>query len=126
MIFLRRLFSRVRKEDIQNIAGLVIDMQDYYIHDHTRSKKFSIIENQLNMLDYLIAMNYPVAVLEFMGKGKGPTIQILQDKLFTATHEYFPKEDNDGFTNPDLLKKLNEWGSKHLILMGVNSSFCVK
>jgi nicotinamidase-related amidase len=126
MISLRQLLRIASHKDLTNIAGLVIDMQEGYLEDHPKSRREILIEAQLTTLEFLASRNYPVAVLEFVGNGKGPTIQVLRDKLSTVKFEYFPKEDSDGFSNVNLSQVLKEWGSRHLIIMGINAFACVK
>ena len=126
MILLRKLLEIFGGGETDKLAGVLIDMQDYYLLGHTKSRREQIIESQLKVIDFLLERNYPVAVLEYTGEEKGPTIPVLKERLGNTLYEVFPKKDNDGFTNPDLLQKLREWEAKHLVVMGVNSSFCVR
>jgi len=108
-----------------SFAGIVVDMQDYYLKHHFEERKEVIIPSQLNVLRFCAEQDYPVVVLEMVNRGF--TISELQEGLMKVPRrKYLLKGGNSGFVNPNLLKKLEEWNVNHLILMGINAKCCVK
>jgi len=127
MNFLKKYLRISKKNSPRKVAGVLIDMQECYLRYHTLAKRKVLIRSQYQTIDFLSKNNSPIAVLEFVkDDGRTLTIPELETKIEDILHEYFPKEDTSGFTNPDLLTRLREWEVEHLILMGINSSFCVK
>ncbi|MBI5046087.1 MAG: isochorismatase family protein [Candidatus Niyogibacteria bacterium] len=106
------------------MAVLVIDMQDHFLRSVIDDVNV-LINNQIKVLHFCAEHAIPVAILEY--HGDGPTISALQNKINEVPwHKTFIKLQDDGFSNPELTPWLKERDVDRLVLMGVNSCFCVK
>lgn len=129
MDLLKELIRELRKprrkpKSKKQLCGVVVDMLDYYLSAHSSGVVEAMVENQLSVIDYLNQANFPVVALEYKNRGRTiPPIRKIIRK--NHGHEYFVKENNDGFLDTGLLSKLRELGSEHLVVMGINESFCV-
>lgn len=84
-----------------------------------------IISKQLQVITFCERRNIPLIVLEMIGEGR--TVDSLWDAI-TRVPQVFQvfKEENDGFTNGELLKILDSTRASRLLLMGINADYCVK
>ena len=111
--------------DLGDIGIVVIDMQKSFLDDHDPVTIEYKIGNQQKVLDFCYRQNYSAAVLEY--EDSGDTIRDLTRYINRfERHKYFSKFCNDGFSNEFFSKQLENWGLDSLILMGVNTSYCVK
>lgn len=125
MDLLKLLFTSKKKKRL-NVAfcGVVVDMMQYYLSHHDKEKAEEMIGSQLKVIDFLNQMNYPIAVLEY--DERGTTIdRVAEEVEKNKRHAYFLKQCNDGFLDTNLFDKLRKWQSNHLIMMGINASYCV-
>lgn len=107
------------------VAVLLIDMQEIYLTNVSDEEKKREIPYQLEVLDYCKKNNLPVFVLEFAGFGD--TIPILKDKIDSSDKKsYIIKTCRNGFHETSLDEQLKSENIKHLLLMGLYASACVR
>lgn len=107
-----------------DLAVLVIDMQDYFL-SWIDNNTAPLISAQQNVLRYAAREDVPVAVLEM--KGYGPTVDtILEEAEKVPTYTFIQKTDLSGFRNTDLDKHLQKWKRRTLLLMGLYAGACVR
>lgn len=110
-----------------NLAVMLIDMQEGFLNHHSERSVCRMMKSQEYVLNNCIDNNIPVFTLEYNPWNFGKTNGFLRDKLNDVPRNFtFEKDKDDGFTNPNLLKELNELGISDLFFMGINKSFCVK
>jgi hypothetical protein len=103
----------------------LIDMQPLFLENIDKEELRNEIPNQIEVLKYAQRNKIPIFVLEY-GNSGGGTIQELNDVLSKSNYELIIKNENNGFEGTSLNSKLEEYGIKEVILMGVNSCSCVK
>ncbi len=106
-----------------NVAVLLIDMQEFFLKRLTTSNRDRIIFNQSKVLDFCLKKHIPVFVLNY--KGRGELIKTLREKLGSRCIE-IAKEFNSGFRKTNLEVLLQNIKVKELLLMGINASACVQ
>jgi len=107
----------------ENLAVILIDMQDYFInHDEKRN----LIPNQLLVLNFCRIKNIPVAVFEY--RNRGETTAMLKKEIVKFSPENictFIKRSDDAFSVEDFDGWLKEKNIQTLLLMGINACACV-
>jgi len=114
-----------------NLAILLIDMQDMFMEDIDPEELNEEMQYQLAVIDYAKEHNVPVVVLEYFGHEE--TTSVLRKAVDGLENVItFTKWRDDGFedkdvlTNKGLAEYLHGQGVKTLILMGVKASACVR
>ena len=115
----------MKKTDSNNIAVVLVDMQDFFLEKFDKEKVKELILNQNKVLELCGVNKIPLIVLEYRGRGK--TISALQKCIKKITDVCVViKENNSGFRDTNLDKLLKNKGVKKIILMGINGSGCVQ
>lgn len=106
------------------LAVILIDMQDGFLGALWGKKRDELIGAQVRVLEYCTKNDVPVFVLEYRHHGK--TVEELRRSLGRVPRVHtIPKSFDDGFDRTDLDQQLRAVGAGHLLLMGINASFCV-
>lgn len=114
---------------MNKVAVVLVDMQDFFLKNLKSDIKKELIANQLKVINFSIAHNIPFIVLEYKAGGilRGKTIGVLQEKIQNVPGtKVLIKESNSGFTKTNLNQILKEEGIEKLILMGINANGCVQ
>lgn len=111
-----------------DLAVILVDMQSGFVKDLRPKEAKLIISRQKEVIRACACNDIPVIALEYAGLAKlGRTIDELQQEIsLVPRHLYLLKGDDDGFVESDLWYVLEELGTEHLLIMGVNLSACVK
>jgi nicotinamidase-related amidase len=112
----------------KDIVLIVVDMQDFFLKNFTRSTKDKLIENQIQVIKASIKNHVPIILLEYKAGGKlrGKTTRKILEVFKPKPTSIIVKENNSGFTNTNLDIILKELKAKKLILMGANANACVQ
>ncbi len=118
-----KLYERINAEK-DNIAFLLIDMQEEFLDDIHNKDRERIIKYQREMLEYSIKEGIYTVVVKFKGYGNiSKEISWIVDKL---QNKYpLEKPDDSAFDKTDLNLKLKNRNIKKLYLMGINAMGCV-
>jgi len=123
-----KILNRVKiKERIgmKKIVVLLMDMQKVFLKNINKEETEKVIENQLKIFEICKKRDISVIVLEYSDSGR-ETVSVLRRYLEGMKVKLLKKDDQDGFTNPKLLKILRSWNAKNLVLMGALADYCVK
>lgn len=125
--FLERYEKNVncRLKNETGLAGLIIDMQEKFLSEIDETGKWNMIDAQKKIIKRLSEKNAPIIILEYRGYG-GTIEELIQEIDFASNGISLIKGENDGFKGTKLHSILKRNHSHHLILMGVNATFCVK
>ena len=120
--------QETRIENIQEIktkkAILIVDMQEDYVKDLKRKELEKEIINQQKIIEIAIKKNIPIITLKMAGKGE--TIPIIKKNIpQDGINEEIEKHDANGFNQRKLRQKIEQLGTKEIIIMGTNASSCV-
>ncbi len=108
-----------------DLAILVIDMQDYFLSWIDPQSTDALISAQQNVLRHATQEDIPIAVLEM--EGYGPTVDsILEEVANVPTCTFIQKTNLSGFQNTDLDKHLQKWERRTLLLMGLYAGACIR
>lgn len=118
----------MKRHKTNDTAVIIIDMQNFFLKNFTRSIREKLIENQLRVVDACLKNKLPFIILEYKCRGKlrGKLIKQLDEKIQNVYKVVFVKENNSGFTKTKLESILKELRVKNLLLMGVNANGCVQ
>ena len=106
-------------------AVILIDMQEEFVPRLRRGGLKKILPGQLVVLKHCEQHDIPTVILEYHECGKTiPTLSKIIQKI--PRHTHIEKTTNSGFNDTELESQLNHWGSKRLLLMGINAQFCVR
>lgn len=105
-----------------NIALIIVDMQDFFLKNFYKDKVKKLVGNQSKVISFCVKENIPIFLLEYATRGK--TIKALRD--IAKDSSTIIKENNSGFRDTKLDEILKMFGTKSIILMGINGSGCVQ
>lgn len=106
----------------EKTAIVLIDMQTMFLTD----TKKSIIPNQTEILKFYSKQNIPLIIIE--SNGYGATHYLLEQEIVKFKKylvRRFSKCENDGFSNQQLHKHLQQNSINNLLLTGINGCACV-
>jgi|GEM_PF-5791835 nicotinamidase-related amidase len=111
--------------DSNSWAVIVIDMQKDFISGFSTERLDQMLKYQIGIINYSAKNSIPVFCFEHSGQGK------THPELYNAIrsvplNKTLPKDDDNCFTRTPLYSYLKELDITHLMIMGVNSDFCVK
>ena len=107
-----------------NLAVLLIDMQNGFLQGRRNDVIEDLIANQKSLLQYCAEHDWPVAITLFANQGFTiPELQTLVNQV--PRHNQFIKPGRNGFENYKLREQLESWGSEHLLLTGIDAYACV-
>jgi len=107
------------------LAGLIIDMQDYFLRRIEEKERGNMIQSQIGLIHYFSEQNIPIFILEY--KKRGETIEDITKEIdFSKNEKPLTKTIGDGFYHTRLQRLLKKHKSKNLILMGIYADDCVK
>ncbi len=113
-----------KKHRVTDLAVVLVDMQPEFTDNLQEDVFDSIISAQLEIVESCTKFDVPVIVLEF--KGCSCTVPELSKPLRSVPRlSVIEKKDDDGFTNRLLSRTLCSYGSKRILLTGINASVCV-
>jgi len=122
-LFRRKL--RTRKKQPHKVAALLVDMQRFFLRDLEVGVEASLIAAQKEIIRYCAQADIPLFVLEYNDEGR--TIGELRHEIARVPQtKTIIKKHDDGFKRTALDECLQEFSITHLLLMGVNASFCVR
>jgi isochorismate hydrolase len=108
-----------------NVALLIVDMEDKglrYLLDEDRAR---LIENQADILDnYCRPLDLPVVEIVH-GRGAKTTGKIQTLIKNVPRHECLERDTDNGFTNLELNRILKEWHIDIPIVSGINTHRCI-
>jgi|SRR3989344_2650782 len=108
----------------EQIVALLIDMQPGFVERVTVANCEILIQNQLRIIRLCVIRNVPLIVIEYQGHGE--TIPELLTAMQGVKRIMRVEKWNDNaFSNPELLKHLQELEADTLLLTGINASYCV-
>ena len=111
----------------ENIAVMLVDMQEDFVKHLRRGEADRIIPNQLAILKRCRELSIPVVVLELRVKEFGKTIKILMDEISKNPSKWVIEKDfDDGFYLTNLDSSLKYLNIKKIFIMGINADFCVR
>lgn len=120
-----KFYTENPKIKADNLAVLVIDMQDFWLGEIDNKELETELPYQAEILDYCKANNVPVFVIEY--ENCGPTTDYLKKKIDQLPKKYYiTKNWTNAFERTELEKKLKETKAETVVLMGVYASACVK
>lgn len=109
------------------LVPLLIDMQSLILKHVPEYEQTKIIDNQIGVLGACSLMDVPLVVLELNPHLLGETIESLKYQVKQVPrHIYVRRRYNDSFRDTDLDHQLKQFLATHLLLMGINASYCVK
>lgn len=114
---------------MNKVAVVLVDMQIFFLKNLKPDIKKELIANQLKVINFSIAHNIPLIVLEYKAGGilRGKTTKGLQEKIQKISRvKVLIKESNSGFTKTNLDQILKEAKITKLVLMGINANGCVQ
>ncbi|MCD5381642.1 MAG: cysteine hydrolase [Candidatus Pacebacteria bacterium] len=115
----------VKPFDRSKAAILLIDMQESFMSGHKEGAIDTIIKNQIRILKDCAEYDIPVFKIEWYDKGN--TLKELQTELNEVPRVFsIIKYRNSAFASSALVKALNLLNTKHLVLVGVNTQYCIK
>lgn len=107
-----------------DLAVVIVDMQEPFLHETTPRKRRIIIDAHLELIAACRVLDIPVAALEM--EDEGDTISELRRKLQLLRRSAFIKKRRaDGFSDTTLLQTLQGWRAHALVLTGCMASACV-
>ena len=106
------------------LAGLVIDMQRLFLKQIEEKEREGMIKSQITLIHRLFEVEAPIFFIEYTGFGK--TIKELTKEISRKRGNRIEKSSDDGFKETNLDYELKKYHAEHIILMGVNATFCVK
>ena len=114
----------ITKGPTEKYAVLLIDMQDSLVRNIKDNQEI-LIKSNIEMLEYCSKEDIPLIELNYLGYGN--TIQEFDTYIASIPrHKKQDKSGRDGFYNPKLREQLEKWEIKHLCLIGIYASLCVK
>ncbi len=114
---------------MNKVAVILVDMQDFFLKNLKSNLIKELVANQLKIINFSIAHNIPLIVLEYKAGGilRGKTTKGLQEKIQDISGaRVLIKESNSGFTKTGLDQILKEAKITKLVLMGINANGCVQ
>ena len=106
------------------VGVLLVDMQEGFMSRLYGFEKRALVKEQRQILTYCAINDIPVAVLEY--RGRGATISTLQQVLKEVPRtKIIPKNEKDGFSNPQLARRLHYWGLTRLCITGIFGPLCI-
>ncbi|MFH2028301.1 MAG: isochorismatase family protein [Nanoarchaeota archaeon] len=111
-----------RMIDMDSLAIILMDMQEPFLY-YTKDSK-TVIQNQLETLDYAKKNNIPVIMIEY--EGNGPTVRPLREKLAELSNVYrITKSKDNAFHDTKLEQQLKQQGIQTLYFMGGKFPYCL-
>jgi nicotinamidase-related amidase len=110
-----------------NIAALLIDMQEEAVNRWMCPIIRNMVDAQKSVLEHCRENDWPVASSNFRPWKYGRTLPELLEKV-KAVPRYIELDKNHEscFCNPELERQLNQWECNHLLLMGCQAMACVR
>jgi len=114
---------------LNNVTVVLIDMQSLFVNNLRPGCADSIIPAQKKVLETCRDFGIPVIVVEMVGAGKtiAPLLEVVLEcpkRDFVYKGEV-SKPTCDGFSNPLLLRKLQERNTSYILCMGINAAYCI-
>lgn len=109
---------RITKE---NTIGLIIDIQERLFP--AMWEKETLLKNTLILIQGLNELQLPLVVTQQYTKGLGETIHEI--KSVFSQFCFIEKRDFSCCDEPAVMQKLNETGTKNIIICGIESHVCV-
>jgi len=106
-----------------NVALLIVDMEDKLLEKHYEEDKNRLIENQKELLGY--CCHYDAPVVFVCGRGKKTTDELLSSIEEVPRHKSLEKVGNSCFANPNLDSLLKGWSIDIPIVSGINTPYCI-
>jgi hypothetical protein len=106
-----------------NVALLIVDMEDKLLEKHYEEDKNRLIENQKELLGYCCHHDVPVVFV--CGRGKKTTDEFLSSIEDVPRHISLEKVGNSCFANPNLDSLLKGWSIDIPIVSGINTPYCI-
>lgn len=107
------------------LAIVIVDMQMFFLKKLSVEKLNTLLEAQIAVIRICASCNIPIIVLEY--KDSGETVQKLDNEILLVKQVVrLIKNDDDGFYDGQLHEQLLRFKANSLLLMGVNTSYCVK
>ncbi len=104
-----------------NCVVLMIDIQEKLVKATDADIE---AKNAYKILKTANLMNIPVIVTEQYPKGLGETVSELKS-VFNENTFLYEKTDFSALNNEDVLKKLQTFGKKQVVLFGIEAHICV-
>lgn len=112
------------KINLDDLAVLLIDMQDYFIQGNR--DKINLIPNQISILNFCIDKNIPLMWIEYANCGNTARDLTKTINRFTKKNVYkILKNHDDAFLGTNLHNRLAKLGKKTLLLLGINAHACI-
>lgn len=109
-----------------DLCILLIDMQAHSVTKMALSEQTALVREQLKVLDVCSRYDIPAVTLELHEDGWLPTVRTLRRACDAIPrHATVPKYRASSFSALEFLKQIERWRIGHLIVMGINTSFCV-
>ncbi len=110
-------------------AVILIDMQDFFLKQHTPENRRALIANQSKVIECCQKNKIPLILFEYKTRGiyRGSTTKSLLEKIKKVPEVLtLIKESNSAFTDTDLHAILTAMKCKKLLVMGINANACVQ
>ncbi len=112
------------KSNVPRYSVMVIGMQEEYLMDVSKPVKNKVIAAQLDLLEFCRKTNLPIISAEYIENGNIPEIQSILEK--TENKYQFENYNHNQVIGSTIEKKLNEFGTTHVILTGFDASLGVE
>lgn len=109
--------------NIDNVILMIIDIQEKLIG--ASFNKELIVKNAEIISKTASILNIPVIITEQYPKGLGGTISDIKNNIKSENAVYFEKVDFNALTDCNLLKALDNYKKKQIILCGIETHICV-
>jgi len=120
------IFQKLDNES--NTAFVVVDMQEFFLRKGVigETKRKSITNYQISMLNECAKRNIPVIVMEY--ECAGDTINPIAKMVDNVSTNFFMLrgEEDSGFSVPKFYETLLNLNVRKIYLMGVNTMYCVR
>jgi nicotinamidase-related amidase len=113
---------------MDNLALMIIDMQEYFLENVSIDRRMPMIESQRNVIDYFMDKKAPIILVEmkFKSQNMGETIPLIKDKVCNYEHAlYLNKSVCNALEVPEISEKVSGLEAKTLVIAGVYASRCV-
>jgi isochorismate hydrolase len=114
------------KSKNKNLCLMLIDMSPELLQFYDKDKEeIPLLTKQIYLLKYCKTNNIPIIIIEPEKQETDISINYFTSSLNQNYIKYLKKEENNSFSNPELLRQLNYWKIQNILLGGIYTSICI-